>query len=209
MRTYLTLVLIICIFLVSPLFAKEIVTRADGSKIVIHEDGTWKPYVESAPPKPHIEKMTEKKKPVSGSCGSLVKEVRDKHTGSAIRESVDPFILHGSRKLGFMVRIINPARGKVNFDIKVTGTRTCVNKGSEINFVFNDKSTLKLKSDNEFNCKGDLSLFFGGGNRAQLNELATKKINYMKIITVNYNIKSVFSEETSDKFKQTLSCMLN
>ncbi len=65
--------------------------------------------------------------------------------------------------------------------IQAVGAGSCIDEGSKINILFTDGTRLELVSEDDYNCKGKATAYFGDvfGKKTQLAELKTKKIQTM------------------------------
>jgi hypothetical protein len=93
--------------------------------------------------------------------------------------------------------------------IKVIGGSVCIEKDAEINILFIDGTRLTLATHQSFNCKGELTVFLGDafGNKKEIIQLRTKKIDIMRIHSSDGYFDAKFRNRPSGQFKDALNCL--
>lgn len=175
-------------------------TTESGKKVVLFQDGTWK-YAE-------VKKDTAKAN--SSDCSSWIETTTDKVSGDVMTSAKNILVVStDGGKSGFGIHMMQSPNGGLILGIQAVGASACVDKGTKINILFDDGSRLELKSDGDFNCKGEAPVYFGGfyGKKKELSELKTKKISTMRVWTSAHYVEKDFTQDNKDEFFNVINCL--
>ncbi len=175
-------------------------TTADGKKVILNSDGSWK-YAE-------VKKNTTKVN--SSDCSNWIATETDKvsgNTSTAAKHTL--FVSTDGGKKGFGIFMMQTSKGELILVIQAVGAGSCIDEGSKINILFTDGSRLELLSEGDFNCKGDATVYFGGvfGKKTQLEELKTKKIQTMRVWTNDGYVEKDFTTDNQEEFLNVINCL--
>ncbi|PKA82356.1 hypothetical protein ATE92_0484 [Ulvibacter sp. MAR_2010_11] len=180
-------------------------TTLDGDKVLLNENGTWT-YVEN-----DTHDATENTE-LSSDCSSYISTETDKMTGKSSTGANEKLIIsEDGGKTGFGILMLNSSSSKsLILSIQAVGAGSCVDDDNKINILFRDGSRLELVNDGKFNCDAKMTLYFGGvfGKKKQLEELAAKEIETMRVWTSKSYVERDFSSAQSKQFMKTISCLI-
>ena len=181
----------------------EIVVTKSGKKVILNPDGTWK-YADA---KKDIQQET-----TTNDCSQYIQTVEDKMTGDKFISAKKTLLVStDAGKTGFRIILIHNYNRTLIFHINAEGAGHCVDKGSKINILFTDGSRLELANEEDFNCKGDIVVYFGGsysGKEDDLKELQTKKIETMRVWLNDSFVEKDFTKENTNEFFQIVNCLV-
>lgn len=176
-------------------------TTENGKNVILNSDGTWI-FDEAS--------KTAQKNLDFNDCTNWIKVVEDNVTGKSYTVIKDNLIVSkdGGKK-GFAINLMLITKGPIILGIKAIGAGGCIDKGDKINILFTDGSRLELNSDGDFNCKGNVTVYFGDrfGKKKQLIELQTKKIDIIRVWTNNSYVEEKFDNNQAEQFKNVISCL--
>jgi hypothetical protein len=201
MKTTAILLMSIISFLTGNAQTLEATTR-DGKKVILNPDGTWK-FADSA-------SNTARNAPLD--CNNLIVTETDQVTGITTTSAKKTQVIStddGKNRLGIFMLKTSPEY--LILIIQATGGGPCADKGAKINFLFTDGSRLELASDGDFNCKAELTVYFGGvfGKKKQLDLLKSKKIQTIRAWTMDSYVQMDLSSEQQDEFHAVINCLMN
>ncbi|MDQ3750540.1 MAG: hypothetical protein M3367_16220 [Acidobacteriota bacterium] len=191
-------IMILILLFASFCFAQnQIATTESGKKVVLKADGTWE-----------YEKPKEKVSETTGNCSEYIGNFTDRMTGSsAITGKSRIVISSDGGKTG--IALTTMLLGEIIALNVTTVSGGCIDENTRVLILFEDGTKLNLKSSNKFNCKGDVTLFFGGqlGNTDALETIITKKVKAMRVNTLNSFVEQDFSESDAKKLMNTFICL--
>ena len=176
-------------------------TTENGKKVILNDDGTWK-YADT------IKTVTTNLDP--NDCSNWIKTKEDKVSGESYTSMKEYLIVSkDDGKNGFGISLMLSGKSSIILSVKAAGASGCIDKGSKINILFTDGTRLELASAEDFNCKGNATLYFGDvfGKKKQLAELQTKKIEVMRVWTSESYVEEKFEDEQAEQFKNALNCL--
>jgi hypothetical protein len=185
------------------LFAsEEILVKADGTRIIIFDDGTWKPYVRPETGAPPSVKTVL-------TCGDLIQTVTDKMTGATYIAAQRPIEISADNKTGFTLSLRAGQEGGPVMNIKVFGMGGCMDENARINCLFDDGERMEFQADNKFNCDGDVSILFGGihGKKDQLAKLSTTKLTALRVWGSKGFLERDLTADNAARVLETLKCL--
>jgi hypothetical protein len=178
-------------------------TTKDGKVVILNDDGTWKHKEDS---------QAGSSLPADlDNCDNWIKVEEDKVTGEKMTTSKEGVIISDDGgKTGFGITWFLTTKSP-SLSIIAVGAGACVDTGAKINILFADGSRLELRNDRKFNCDGAAAVYFLGvfGKKNELNLLASKKIDTMRVWTSKSYVEKNFTEEQAVTFMKTASCMLS
>ncbi|WP_242132613.1 hypothetical protein [Aestuariivivens marinum] len=187
------------------LLAQINATTDDGKKVLLKENGTWE-YVQEK-----INETTETTE-LSSDCSNYILTETDKMTGKSSTGAKETLIIsQDGGKTGFGIFALNSSNSNaLILSIQAVGAGSCIDDDNKINILFRDGSRLELYNDGKFNCDAKMTLYFGGifGKKKQLNELATKEIETMRVWTSKSYVEKDFTSEQSKRLMKTISCLM-
>lgn len=195
-------VIIFCMLLIitTEAVAQTLATTKDGKEVVLADDGTWK-----------FKKSKAKQKNTNnpGDCSDWIKSSTDKVSGKSNTAGKNRLTVSNDGKSGLTFILMSPNNGDIILSITAVGSSPCIDKGSNINILFRDGSRLQLSSDIDFNCDSNSTVYFGGpfGKTKQLEDLAGKEIETMRVWTRDGFVEENFTDKQSNEFKNTMQCL--
>jgi len=178
-------------------------TTKDGKDVLLNENGTWE-YVKETDTESPIE--------MSSDCSDYIVTETDKMTGKSSTGAKETLVIsEDGGKTGFGIYALNSSSSKsLIFVVQAVGAGGCVDDDDKINILFRDGSRLELVNNGKFNCDAKMTLYFGGsfGKKKQLEELATKEIETMRVWTSKSYVEKDFSSEQSKRLMKTISCLM-
>jgi hypothetical protein len=185
-------------------FSQTEATTEDGKKVLLFENGTWQYSMEGA-------EIVQKQAKSEYDCSSLISTEIDKVTRKKSTFSKDLLLVSkDGNKYGFGFYFIKTDAGLI-VSIKAVGSGNCIDEDNEINILLRDGSRLKFVNDGKFNCEAKATLYFGGvfGKKSELEDLATKEIETVRVWTEKGYVEMDFNSLQSKEFLQTVSCLIN
>lgn len=181
---------------------EEIATKANGQKVILSKDGTWKEYETVNNAYNSID---------TNNCDYWVYNREDKVTGKSYLAMKDYIKVTEDGVKGFLINLHTASKGNIIFSITVAGLGSCLEDAAKINILFDDNSKLELFSDKDFNCKGELLVFFGGSNgrKFELSELSNKNIEIMRINGKDKIMQVNFKKHQAIQLKNVFKCLSN
>jgi hypothetical protein len=182
--------------------SEEILVKADGTKIIIFDDGTWKPYVQQ-----ETGAMPSVK--AAMTCKDLIQTVTDKMTGAKYIAAIKPIEISTDSKTGFTVSLLIGKDGGPIMDIKVFGMGGCMDENAKINCLFEDGDRMEILANNKFNCDGDVSVHFGGiyGKNDQLAKLSNTKLTALRVWGSKGFQERDLTPDNAARVVETLRCL--
>ncbi len=142
-------------------------------------------------------------------CSKWILIETSKVTGITYIESKDFLIVSTDGKKGFRILMMQGNGYDLFLHIKVIGERICIDEGEKIDILFTDGSKLELGNEADYNCEGKVNVSFGGirGNKKQLEELKTKKIQTMRVWTRDGYVEEDFTKDNQEEFYNVINCL--
>ncbi len=148
MKKFIHLLLLSC-FTIIGIFAQTEATTAEGRKVILNEDGTWRYH--------NLE--TSSKIAVYSDCSDLVYNSLDKVTGQSYLEMETLLVSNGNGENGFGIKLwCTPIQGKktIVFRITVIGDSKCISDDDRMYVLFRDGTRLDLENNGETNYNENL-----------------------------------------------------
>jgi hypothetical protein len=205
---------------------QEAVTTS-GKKVILYADGTWKyaepvkaPGTKTEPVELKEKKKEAKKEPEkkeipvaetgTGECGEDIEMIEDRRTGVRTRRVKNLIILsepNSGKEIAILMQ--KGAREVITINFRPNGAGNCIAEGNKINIVFTDGSKLDLANDALTNCNGDSKVNFGGpyGRKKIFEELRSKKISSLKVVTQQGSVQLSVNTENADLFRRMFNCL--
>lgn len=142
------------------------------------------------------------------TCADVITIKHDEVEGTTYVSQKYPILLLGNEKSIGMQWIRTEENIKI-LVIKAIGASPCIDKGSDIQFLFRDGTRLTIKNENDFNCKNNVFAYFGGvfGKSKTLDILKSKSIKIIRIWTMDSYVELPFTIEDSQSFTDVINCM--
>jgi len=188
---------------VSYISAQTEATTIDGKKVILYENGTWKP-AEATP-------VVTNENTISDCSKYISKEV-DKVTGESSTSSKDMILISSDgEKSGFGIYIFSTAKNEIIFSIQAVGAGNCIDDDNKMNVLFRDGTRLELINDGKFNCDAKYTQYFGGifGKRKELEMFRTKEVETIRIWTSKGYVEEDFTPDQSKLFIKTIDCLIH
>lgn len=180
-------------------YSQETLVRANGQKITINENGTWK-YQNST------------LKTDENDCAKYIKTSVNPETGLINASAIKQLTLSKDNgETGLSIVLMNTKDNTTTiFSIKTIDIN-CIYDKTKIAIVFSDGSSSQITSNGSYNCEGRTTLYFGGvfGGKENLQQLASKDINTIMIATETGIVSYEFNENEAQIIKNTLNCLSN
>jgi len=184
------------------IYAEEIVTNSAGQQIVLKDDSTWA----------LVTRDTSSLQDTSScdtclTCDSLLESHLDKMTGKTLISSKKPIILSSDGKNGLSIRFVKIMSKSPLISFTVIGASPCIDEDDEILFLFDDNTRLELKNSKKFNCDNEAAIYFFS-ETPELLKLASKKVASIRVWTVKSYVEEDLTDENSNRFYNSLNCIL-
>lgn len=192
-----------------PAFGEEIATTADGRRVVLNDDGTWRYLEESqageggaAAEVPDIDSQDL-------SCEALIETSVDKMTGNRITAMAEAMIISEDGDTGFAFNVFQGPDNTIVWLVAAKGAGNCVDDDDKVNILFTDGSRLELVNDGDFNCDPNITLYFRGifGKRDPLNQLRVKTIESMRVWTRGEFLQREIPSGDAERLRMALDCL--
>jgi len=192
--------------LVLSVYGDEVVRRADGSEVILKDDGTWSRVEVS--PAPEQEQVS-----MDVSCESLIVDSTDPMTGIRSLSYRAPVIVSADGNNGFGILLFK-RMGRFTsliWSTTVVGASSCIAAEAKINILYEDGTRDEVVTNGKFNCDGSATVFFGGvfGKEMILDRLCSKRIKTMRVWTMKSFVQEDFPQGTSTKILRMFQCLRN
>ena len=184
----------------------QIVTAENGKKVILNNNGTWK-YIEGD--KTSETSLVQANKDPN-DCSNWIKTETDKFTGRSITTGKNAIVITNTiGNNGLRILLMLGSDNGIIFSTQIVGAGRCIEERAKIYILFTDNSKLLLSSSSKFNCKGNATIYFGGvfGNKSELEELITKKIQSMRVVTSDGYVESDFNVNNQEEFYNQINCL--
>lgn len=135
----------------------------------------------------------------------------DQFTGKANWSSAQNIVLSpdGVEGMG-MYLIMSDDKHKTLIWVTTSTKAGCIDKGDKVELVFKDETRMTLYAENNFNCKGKATCYFGGifGKKTEMQKLASTPISMIRVHGSTTLHSETFSEETAQYFMTAFSCLV-
>lgn len=176
-------------------------TTEEGKDVILNSDGTWE----------YIEQANSSSESLSLECADLTKTDTDKMTGKSTTGAKETLIVSDDGgKTGFGIYVFKSQKSII-YSMQAVGAGSCIDDEDKANILFRDGTRIELINDAKFNCDAKFTLYFGGifGKKRELELLATKEIETMRIWTSKSYIEKDFTIEQSKKLMAITACLSN
>lgn len=149
----------------------------------------------------------------STDCSKWITTDIDKMDGTSTTRANNGIVISGDGgKTGIGILMLRGGRSNslLILSMIASGEESgCIDDHAKVNILFRDGSRMELFTDNDFNCEGKATVYFGGifGRRKQLDELKEKKIATIRIWTRKSYVQQDLTTENSDAFYHTINCL--
>ena len=176
-------------------------TTEDGKDVILNSDGTWE----------YVEQTNSSNESLSLECADLTTTDTDKMTGKSTTGAKETLIVsEDGGKTGFGIYVFKSQKSLI-YSIQAVGAGSCIDDEDKANILFRDGTRIELVNDAKFNCDAKFTLYFGGifGKKRELELLATKEIETMRIWTSDSYVEKDFTNEQSKKLMAITACLKN
>lgn len=180
-------------------YSQETLTRANGKKITVNENGTWS-YAKGASQTDH------------NDCAKYITTSVNSISGSINTTAINQLTLSKDNgKTGLSILLMNSKDNTTTIVSMKTIETNCIIEKTKIAVVFSDGSSSQITSNGSYNCEGRSTLYFGGsfGSNENLQQLTTKDIDTLMLATEIGVISYKFTDKEAKVIKNTLSCLSN
>lgn len=143
----------------------------------------------------------------SSDCKNWVISDTDKYTGQTMIAGSETIITDNDIEGIKITPFDDKERKNVFILIKVFGNDNCLEKNTEVNFLFQNGEKINLESDNDFNCEGKFTIFFGKYQENILNTFLNQKIKSMRVKAQKKHFDYNLNEGAANQFLLTVNCM--
>lgn len=150
--------------------------------------------------------FTNQKKENSADCEQYIVKKEDLVTGDTFYANKNNFTLK-SNSNEITIFFIKQKKSII-LSFSVFGASDCVDKGSKINFLFDNEKRLELKNYLNFNCDNNSTLLFYNKNKIP-KDLLNCKIKIVRIWTLKGYVEIVLSEDEKNMFQNIINCLYN
>ncbi len=144
-------------------------------------------------------------------CSTWTKIVSDKFTGRSYTAGKNYIVVSNSnRNKSLNILLMLGSDNGVIFSTQVVGAGICIDEGAKIYILFTDNSKLLLSNRLKFNCKGNATVYLGGalGNKSELLELISKRIQSIRVVTRDGNVDNDFTSNNQEEFYNQINCLV-
>lgn len=146
-------------------------------------------------------------------CENVITKEVDEFDGTANWSNKETIIISKDGKHGMSMLLVMPERTTKKTLIWVTTSTEvgCVDEGGKVDLVLRDGTRMSLYSNNDFNCKGKTTIYFGSvfGRKKDMEKLATTPIDMIRINGARTLHDEKVSTETGDYIMNVFSCFAN
>lgn len=188
----------VLLLLATHAFAADVeATTTSGEKVLLREDGTW-----IAKP---VETVTESD---PNDCSTVVSTTHDRVSGKSTTMMDSPLVLSEDGKSGLIMSALK-GRQSIIWSITAIGASSCVDDDNKVNILFTDGTRMEIENDVDFNCDGRHTTYYGGvfGKRAQLDALATKDIEVVRVWTRRGYVEKTLKPEQAAHLRTAFACL--
>lgn len=141
------------------------------------------------------------------TCSKCLIRINDEMTGRNMVTTKNIILSEDGGKTGIAISFMYTSN-TVAINMVAAGGG-CIPDNSTVYFLFTDGTRLEISSSSEFNCKGELEIYFGDvfGNESELQELRTKQIKAMRVSTRDSYVQKSFTTVQAGNFKTWLNCI--
>lgn len=192
---------VLLLLIVGCSFAADTLSLKDGRKIVANEDKTWNFLADTVAVVPNPNKTK--------TCSDYTESYEDRMSGrKGVIAKIEMVATSDNENGIFFMPMYSHGTKGIAFSMKVVGTG-CIEKGSEILFLFNDNTRLNMSCDSKFNCDGNATIYFGDVFRKQneLSILSTKKIKAVRVRGMSASVEEDLTDRTAEDLLQTMKCL--
>ncbi len=176
-------------------FSQTEATTSDGKKVLLKDDGTWE----------YAKTDTSKQ---TGACEDYIEVYTDKMTGESNVGAIKKIILTENSTKGITIYcMLDKSQKTFIMSCKAIG-EGCIDDNAKVNLLFKDGTRKEVIASSNFNCKGSVPIYSGGGfgNKTLLELLSTKELETIRISTSRGFIQEDFKEKGNDLL-QTIKCL--
>ncbi len=143
-------------------------------------------------------------------CSKWTKTHEDKVSGKKYTVGKEPIIVSDDGTYGMGITIMQGQKSIIlNITATAVGVNRCVEEGAEVIFLFTDGTRTTVKTDNDFNCKSDATIYFLDifGKANQYEQLTTKDVDIIRVYKSSGYVEKKLSKEQSNSFRNQLKCI--
>jgi hypothetical protein len=147
---------------------------------------------------------------VPDDCSNYIKTYEYKESGKKYTVGKEPIIISDDDMYGMC---INSMQGQKSIILNITATAVgiskCIEEGAEVIFLFTDGTRTTVKTDNDFNCKSDATIYFLDifGKENQYELLTTKDVDIIRVYKSSGYVEKKLSKEQAKSFRNQLKCI--
>lgn len=156
---------------------------------------------------------------IKSGCEEWTENHYDKVTGDyTLRSKQTIIVKNDSTKDAFEIAMFKTDKNGILIIIKLSGGKSCIDKFSKINILFDDQTRLEVYNCENYNCDALVGIGLGnsapviiGGNDKweDFKLLSSKKIETLRVWTGNTYVQNDFSELNKREFINTLNCLID
>jgi hypothetical protein len=145
-------------------------------------------------------------------CDKYITIDEDKTTHSKTFSGNDfiTILSNGDTTLKLLTLLINDQKTLI-LSLNAAKKIKCIDPADEIHFFFDDNTKYTSTGNQDFNCEGALSIYFGElrGNDGLLKLLVAKKVKAIRLFCRAGVLDVDLSAENSDELKKEINCLSN
>jgi hypothetical protein len=176
-------------------------TTESGKPVLLNSDGTWQYNDDNSKEASSIN---------LSDCSSQIKISKDKMTDkTTIFAPTEPIILtetEGEEAIALTWMVLHD--NTLVLSIIAIG-EGCIDEKAMINLLFRDGTKHQFFANNDFNCDGRATVYFGGifGKKKELRMFREKSLEAIRVRTMKSHIDQTFTQQQSDLFKSAINCL--
>jgi len=143
-------------------------------------------------------------------CSNYIKVTEDKVSGKKYTVGKEPIIVSDDGTYGLGITVLQGEKSIIlNIRANAAGVSRCVEEGAQVIFLFTDGTRAVVKTDNNFNCKNDATIYFLDifGKREQYEQLISKDVDIIRVYKSTGYVEQKLSSDQAKQFRNMLKCI--
>jgi hypothetical protein len=159
---------------------------------------------------PNIEKSDENidiEKSKRNVCNDFIFKKYDDVTGNTTYYTENFFVLDEVTDLGFAISMASGSEGNVLIQFISAGKSKCIEGDAKAYFLFTDGTRMEYENDKDSNCEMKYIIqVIKGYEKDLISNFKNKRIQKLRIETLEGNVEAEFKYSESDKFQDLFNC---
>jgi len=143
-------------------------------------------------------------------CSNWIEVSEDKVSGMKYITGKETIIVSDDGIYGMGITVMQGSKSIIlNITATEKGVSRCINESSEVIFLFTDGTRISVRTDNDFNCKSDATIYFLDifGKAYQYEQLTTKDVDIIRVYKSTGYVERKLSKEQANSLRNQLKCI--